>query len=77
MQRIFSTLYLIFALMVFGGAALAQSLDRRLCDQSIKAVAKSTFVPKSVLLKIARLESGRRVQDQMVSWPWTLNNSGV
>ena len=77
MQRIFSTLYLIFALTVFGGAALAQSIDMRLCDQSIKAVAKSTFVPKSVLLKIARLESGRRVQDQMVSWPWTLNNSGA
>jgi len=77
MQRIFSTLYFIGALTVFIGAAAAQNLDMRLCDQSIETVAKSTFVPKSVLLKIARLESGRRVQDQMVSWPWTLNNSGA
>ena len=77
MQRIFATIYLIGALMVFGGAAAAQNLDMQLCDQSIAKVAKSTFVPRSVLVKIARLESGRRVQGQSVSWPWTLNNGGA
>ncbi len=77
MQRIYSAIYVCIALMLFSGAAAAQSLDMRLCDQSINTVAKSTFVPKSILFKIARLESGRRVQDQMVSWPWTLNNSGA
>ena len=76
MQRIYSAIYVCIALMLFSGAAAAQNLDMRLCDQSINTVAKSTFVPKSTLLKIARLESGRRVQDQMVSWPWSLNSSG-
>ena len=77
MQRIYSAIYVCIALMLFSGAAAAQNLDMRLCDLSINTVAKSTFVPKSILFKIARLESGRRVQDQMVSWPWTLNNSGA
>jgi hypothetical protein len=77
MQRFYSVIYLSIALMLISGAAAAQKLDMRLCDKSIETVAKSTFVPRSVLVKIARLESGRRVQDQMVSWPWTLNNAGV
>ena len=77
MQRIYSAIFMCIALMLFSGVAAAQNLDMRLCDQSINTVAKSTFVPKTILLKIARLESGRRVQDQMVSWPWTLNNSGA
>jgi hypothetical protein len=77
MKRIYPAIYMCIALMLFSGAAVAQSLDMRLCDQSINTVSKSTFVPKSILLKIARLETGRRVQDQMVSWPWTLNNSGA
>ena len=77
MQRIYSAICVCIALMLFSSAAVAQNLDMRLCDQSIEKVTRSTFVPKSILLKIARLESGRRVQDQMVSWPWTLNNSGA
>lgn len=76
MRPTYSTIYLIFSLLVWSTSTAAQTPDMQLCDQSIETVSKSTFVPQSVLLKIARLESGRRVQDQTVSWPWTLNNAG-
>ena len=47
------------------------------CDDSIDSVAQTTLVPKKVLYKIARLESGRRFKGEHVSWPWSLNNSGT
>ena len=68
--------YFICALLTLSTSAFARTPDMQLCDQSIETVSKATFVPQSVLLKIARLRSGRRFQDQTVSWPWTLNNAG-
>lgn len=57
-------------------ATLAESSDSDVCDQSIEHVAASSFVPRAVIFKIARLETGRRVDGRIVSWPWSLNNGG-
>ena len=48
----------------------------KVCDDSIELVARSSIVPKDILYKIARLESGRYLDGKFVSWPWSLNNSG-
>ena len=77
MRLIFGTVYCIFILLAFSGASAGQNFDYMLCDKSIQRVAKSTFVPKKILIKIARLESSRRIEEQIVSWPWTLNNAGT
>ena len=57
-------------------ASFAEGSDSRLCDESIEIVAASSFVPREVLYKIARLESGRHMDGRHVSWPWSLNNGG-
>jgi len=50
--------------------------DSSICDESIARAAQESTVPRAVLMKIARLESGRKVNKEFVSWPWTLNNGG-
>ena len=68
-----------FCAMVIGSlglASFAEGSDSRLCDESIEIVAASSFVPREVLYKIARLESGRHMEGRHVSWPWSLNNGG-
>ena len=50
--------------------------DSSICDESIVRAAQESTVPRAVLMKIARLESGRKVNKEFVSWPWTLNNGG-
>ncbi|MDA9989394.1 transglycosylase SLT domain-containing protein [Paracoccaceae bacterium] len=56
-------------------ASLSASVTT-VCDDSIDSVAHATLVPKKVLYKIARLESGRSFKGEYVSWPWSLNNAG-
>ncbi len=57
-------------------ANLAKGSDADLCDQSIEQVAASSTVPRDIIYKVARLESGRNVGGRHVSWPWSLNNGG-
>ncbi len=57
-------------------ATLAEGSDADLCDQSIEQVSISSLVPREIIYKIARLESGRRLDGHHVSWPWSLNNNG-
>ena len=69
----------IFCTMIFsslGLASFAEGSQADLCDQSIEQVASTSVVPREVIFKIARLESGRRVDGRHVSWPWSLNNEG-
>ena len=76
MNKFFSILlvtFFIFGIVVSSGL---QASVNKLCDESIEKVAYSTSVPKHVLYKIARLESGRRYKGDYVSWPWSLNNAG-
>ena len=59
-----------------GLASLAESSEADLCDQSIEQVASNSVVPRDVIFKVARVESGRRIDGRHVSWPWSLNNGG-
>jgi len=68
-----------FCAMVIGSlglASFAEGSDSQLCDQSIEIVAQNSFVPREIIYKIARLESGRHVNGRHVSWPWSINNGG-
>jgi len=68
-----------FCAMVIGSlglASFAEGADSQLCDQSIEIVAQNSFVPREIIYKIARLESGRHVNGRHVSWPWSINNGG-
>ncbi|NBT42493.1 MAG: hypothetical protein EBT20_18880 [Alphaproteobacteria bacterium] len=68
-----------FCAMIIGSlglASFAEGSEADLCDQSIEQVASTSVVPRDVIFKIARLESGRRIDGRHVSWPWSLNNGG-
>ena len=72
----FRNFFCAMIIVCLGLASFAEGSDSGLCDESIETVASSSFVPREVLYKIARLESGRRIDGRHVSWPWSLNNGG-
>jgi len=72
----FRNFFCAMVICSLGLASFAEGSDSRLCDESIEIVAASSFVPREVLYKIARLESGRHMEGRHVSWPWSLNNGG-
>lgn len=47
------------------------------CDLAAVRAAQITGVPQSVLLAIARVESGRTISGTYGPWPWTINQSGT
>ena len=55
----------------------AQAAIGHVCDQKIVEVARDTSVPAEILYRIARLETGRTVDGEYISWPWALNNGGA
>jgi len=57
-------------------ASFAEGSEANLCDESIEQVAYTSAVPRDVIFKIARLESGRLIDGRHISWPWSLNNGG-
>jgi len=57
-------------------ASFAEGSEADLCDQSIEQVASTSAVPRDVIFKVARLESGRLINGRHISWPWSLNNGG-
>ena len=68
-----------FCVMIIGClglASFAEGSEADMCDQSIEQIASSSVVPRDVIFKIARLESGRLIHGRHVSWPWSLNNGG-
>ena len=75
---IFSIRSILYPLIIgsLSLANLAKGSDADLCDQSIEQVAASSIVPRDIIYKVARLESGRNVGGRYVSWPWSLNNGG-
>ena len=72
LQTFFTTLVLFWT----ATSSIVTASVTDLCDASIESVAHTTSVPKEVLYKIARLESGRRFKGEHISWPWSLNNAG-
>ena len=76
MNKFLSILFVMFFIFGVVVSSGLQASVNKLCDESIEKAAYSTSVPKHVLYKIARLESGRRYKGDYVSWPWSLNNAG-
>ena len=76
MHNFFLALLITLFLLSIGASSKLQASVIEICDASIEKVAQITSVPKLVLYKIARLESGRHIRGKHVSWPWSLNNSG-
>ena len=72
----FRNFFCAMIIACLGLASFAEGSDSRLCDESIEIVAPNSFVPREVVYKIARLETGRRIDGRHVSWPWSLNNGG-
>ena len=72
----FRNFFCAMVICSLGLASFAEGSDSQLCDQSIEIVAQNSFVPREIIYKIARLESGRHVNGRHVSWPWSINNGG-
>ena len=67
---------LFLALMILPVHIARASSDINLCDSAAARAAQSGFVPVSVLMSIARVESGRAISGTFAPWPWTLNVQG-
>lgn len=58
-------------------AARSAELDPSLqCDAAAVQAAQRSGVPLSVLLSIARVESGQSAGGELHPWPWTINAGG-
>ena len=69
----------MLALLWLCAAGLAQANTlpaHQLCDRAAQVAAQNTAVPLSVLLSIARVESGRLQDGRFAPWPWAANMSG-
>ncbi len=70
-----ATLYYLFALFqTLAGQALSLPVD---CDSAALRAAKAYDIPPQVMLAITRVETGRRLEDQLQPWPWAVNHSGT
>ena len=76
MHSFFSALFITLFFLSIGASSKLKASAIEICDESIEKVAQISSVPKQVLYKIARLESGRHLKGKHVSWPWSLNNAG-
>ena len=69
-------------LVVFAVAALTGNRADALgappeeCYRAARFAAHETSVPVNVLLAIARVETGRKIDDKIQPWPWALNHAG-
>lgn len=56
--------------------SLAAGNDANICDRAAETAAAHSNVPISVLKAIARTETGRLHNNEIVPWPWTVNMEG-
>lgn len=60
-----------------GGLTSARAMAATdVCDRAALRAAAETTVPAPVLLAIARVEAGRKVDGRFTPWPWTTNEGG-
>lgn len=62
--------------MPVSAAALSAAEMALHCDVAAERAARSTGVPAAVLMAIARVETGRKVDGAVAPWPWTVNEAG-
>lgn len=72
----------LFALALcfpFGASANSEINDVRvssMCDTASEMAARTHQVPLDVMRAISRTETGRRIQQDLRPWPWTVNMEG-
>ncbi len=71
------TLFIVINCAVQAPAfATTDDLDSALCDGAAMEAASRFGVPVSVLMSIARVETGQIRQGELRPWPWTINSAG-
>ncbi|WP_319825065.1 transglycosylase SLT domain-containing protein [Thalassovita sp.] len=66
---------LLVILCLFAAPA-ARAGAGNLCDQAAETAAARTGVPVDVMKALTRTETGRRRQQSLQPWPWTVNMEG-
>ncbi|SIO32082.1 lytic transglycosylase domain-containing protein [Vannielia litorea] len=75
MRRLF-VLLAALALALLSLPALAQPSRPELCEAAAREASASTGVPLSVLRAIMLTVSGRKSEEGLVPWPWTIGAGG-
>lgn len=74
MRQSLTACVLLFTAFSTAGWAL-QTPDA--CDKAALAAAAAHGVPPQLMLAIARVETGRKIGDDIAPWPWTVNQAGI
>jgi hypothetical protein len=75
--HIIAVVALMAALAPQDAAARSEAGAASICDSAAALAADRTGVPVTVLMAMARTESGRRQADGFAPWPWTVNMEGT
>jgi hypothetical protein len=73
---VFACVISVGPVMVGPVMANSQKSMAQSCDLAAVRASEITGVPRSILLAIARVESGRTVSGTYGPWPWTINQGG-
>ena len=69
------TAFLIWICLASQSGAVAIQPDLA-CDFAAKQAAQNSGIPLSVMMSIARAESGTQIEGKVLPWPWTVNVMG-
>ncbi len=67
---------LLIAALMFLAQAADAATTAALCDRAAQRAALAEGVPLDVLKAIARVETGRTLDEVLEPWPWTVNREG-
>ncbi len=69
--------FVLFMWLMFATQGFAAALQPHLaCDFAAQQAAEGSGVPLSVMMSVARAESGTKIAGEVRPWPWTANVSG-
>ncbi|MDB5659326.1 MAG: transglycosylase, Slt family [Cypionkella sp.] len=74
-MRLRGTFLALTAILLLAGAAPSHN-DATACDIAAQHAAQNSTVPLELLMAISRVETGRRVGDESLAWPWAINQGG-
>tara|TARA_B100000989_G_C19520522_1_gene463950 strand:- start:289 stop:1329 length:1041 start_codon:yes stop_codon:yes gene_type:complete len=76
MKKLFRIQSIIFTVFAFLQFSEANSNPNNVCLNVIKDTEQRLNIPKNLLLSIALTESGRKILEDFVPWPWSINTKG-
>lgn len=66
-----------FALALLGGLAAHAAAAQEIPPPAYQLAAQRAGIPSTVLYAVALQESGARLNDRLIPWPWSLNVAGA